>query len=156
MTFRQELNEETVASLPTRKAIMVQPYTLVRAAIAVMRNRGLGCAVIIDHAQRPSGIFTEHSVIQLLNKNVCLDDTPVCDFADPSFIQVKQTDPIMHVWEAVQTAAVRFVCVTDEQGRAIGITGQRGLSEYLADCFARQITVQRLGNTPWMKQREGA
>ena len=156
MSFREELEQDAVASLPLRKAIIVEPYTLIRAAIAMMRHASLGCAVIVDYGRKPSGIFTEHSVIDALTKNVSLDESPICHFADANFIEVKQTEPIMRVWEAVQLAAARFVCVTDENGKVIGITGQRGLSEYLAETCARQVSVQRLGSKPWMSQREGA
>ena len=156
MSFRQDLEADRVGSLPLREAIIVDPHTVVRAAVAIMRNRSLGCAVIVDHDRRPSGIFTEHSVIEVLVKNASLDESPVFQFSDPNFIAAKVTEPVIRVWEAVQLAAARFVCVTDDKGDVIGITGQRGLAEYLADCFAGQVTVQRLGSTPWMRQREGA
>ena len=156
MSFRQDLELETIASLELREAIIVNPYTVVRAAVAAMRYRSLGCAVIVDYHRRPAGIFTERSVIDALTKDASLDDSVVYEFADPSFIQAKVTDPIARVWQAVQEAAARFVCVTDTKNNVVGITGQRGLAEYLADCFARQVTVQRLGSTPWMRQREGA
>jgi predicted transcriptional regulator len=156
MNFRQELLEDTVGSLPLRDAIIMRPYTVVRAAVARMRDLSIGCVVIVDYDQVPSGIFTEHSVIEVLMKNASLDESPICEFADPNFIVVEQDEPILRVWEAVQLAAARFVCVTDSKGKALGITGQRGLSEYLADCFAGQVSVQRLGSTPWMRQREGA
>lgn len=156
MNFRKDLEEDTVRSLQLRQAILISPHTVVRAAVALMRRESLGCAVIVDHRRVPSGIFTEHSLIGALVKNASLDDCPVCQFADRNFISVGESEPIMRVWQAVQLAAARFVCVTDADGRAIGITGQRGLAEYLTDCFARQVTVQRLGSKPWMQQREGA
>jgi len=156
MTFCQDLREDTVRSLPIRKAIAIQSHTLLRAAIAMMRNEGLGCAVIVNHQRQPIGIFTEHSVIDALARGVGLDDRPVCEFVDPDFFCVRETDPILRVWELVCDSAARFVCVTDREGTVVGITGQRGLAEYLADCFAGQVTVQRLGSNPWMSQQEGA
>ena len=156
MSFLQDLQDETVASLPLRDAIVVTPYTLVRAAVAMMRNHSLGCAVIAEHGRRPSGIFTEYSVIDVLNKDANMDCEPVGRYADSNFISVKSTEPVLRVWEAVQGSAARFVCVTDQDGDVIGITGQRGLSEFLADSYSRQVAVQRLGSTPWMNEREGA
>ncbi len=156
MSFRQDLEQDRVAPLPLRKAILIHSHTLVRGAIAMMRTESLGCAVIVDHGHHPIGVFTEHSVIQLLKRGGTLDDRPVCDFEDPDFFCVKQSDSIMRVWELVRDSAARFICVTDDQGKIVGITGQRGLFEYVADCFAREVTVQRLGSTPWMSQREGA
>lgn len=156
MTFCQDLREDTVRSLPIRKAIAIQSHTLLRGAIAMMRNEDLGCAVIVNHQQEPIGVFTEHSVIDLLARGACLDERPVCEFIDPDFFCVRETDPILRVWELVCDSAARFVCVTDQDGAIIGLTGQRGLAEYLTDSFAGQVAVQRLGSHPWMNQREGA
>ena len=51
---------------------------------------------------------------------------------------------------------LQFVCVTDDEGQIVGVTGQRGIAEYVAESFPQQVAVQRLGCTPWMQQREGA
>lgn len=156
MSFRGDLQADCVGSLPLRDVIAVDPHTVLRAAVAMMRNHSLGCAVIVERGQPPSGIFTERSLINVLVSNASLDSCAISQFTDPSFVMVKASDAIASVWNAVVEKAARYVCVTDDEGRLIGLTGQRGLSEYLADTFARQVAVQRLGSTPWMRQREGA
>jgi CBS domain-containing protein len=156
MKFRQMLEHERVSSLPLREAIIVKPNTVVRAAIAMMRTRAVGCAVVVDHLQSPLAIFTERSVIELLVNNASLDNLPVLDYANREFASVRASDSILSVWEAIAEDAARFVCVTDDLGRLIGLTGQRGIAEHLADAFAPLITAQRLSGTPWMQQKEGA
>ena len=156
MSFQEDLAGERVESLPLRDAIAIDKHTILRAAIAMMRTHNLGCAVIVDSVCRPTGIFTEQSVIGMLVGDASIDAQPVSAFADPHFFVVKLTDPISDVWDAVVHQAARFVCVTDEEGQLVGLTGQRGLAEYVCDCFANQIAVQRLGSTPWMLEREGA
>ena len=45
--------------------------------------------------------------------------------------------------------AARFLCVLDEDGRTrVALTGQKGLSEYIADHFPQQVMVQRVGGKP--------
>ncbi len=156
MKIREELGHELVGSLPLRDAIMIEPYTVVRAAIAIMRTKSLGCAIIVTPGRVPCGIFSERSVLDALVQGASLDEHPVCEFADSSFVCVSETEPISSVWDAIQIKGARFVCVTGRDGRVRGLTGQRGVAEYVADCFAKQITVQRLGETPWMCEREGA
>ncbi len=156
MDFLVELEGDSVGSLPLKNAIIIKPNTLVRAAVAMMRDQSLGCAVIIDRLGEPCGIFTERSLIRVLMQDASLDGTPVCDFAERDFLCVGQDDPILGVWEAIRLAKARFVCVTGEDGKILGISGQRGLAEYVSDCFAQQTTVQRLGSTPWIQEREGA
>ena len=154
--FREDLEQETIASLPLREAIVVHPDTVVRAAVAVMRHRSIGCAVIVDIGMVPTGLFTERSLLDALVQNASLDDRPVSDFAESNFLSVKRSEPVSRVWDAIYQDGLRFICVTDDQGKLIGITGQRGIAEYIAECFPQQVMVQRLGSTPWMQQREGA
>jgi CBS domain-containing protein len=156
ISFRQDLEHEPIRNLPLRDAIVVTPYTLIRAAVAVMRDRSLGCAVIVEHGLIPVGLFTEQSLLKVLTQNASLDERPVRAFADPNFMAFTASEPISKVWDAIQTNGLRFVCVTDDDGRLIGVTGQRGIAEYIAEYFPQQVTVQRLGSTPWMQQREGA
>lgn len=156
MSFREELERDLVRSLPISSAIAVHTGTVVRAAVALMRTHSMGCAVIVDHACVPIGIFTERSVVGLLFQNASLDSRSVHEFADPKFFKVKESAPISQVWNAMRIDGVRFACVTDDSGKLIGITGQRGVSEYVADCFAPLVTAQRYGSTPWMLEREGA
>ncbi len=154
--FREELEFDPISSLQLRNAIVVHRYTLVRAAVAVMRAHSLGCAVIVDQVRKPIGLFTEKSLLDVLVQNACLDDRPVCDFAEREFLSFKSSEPISRVWDAVVRDGVRFIAVTGEDGKLIGITGQRGLAEYISECFPRQTVVQRLSSKPWMRQREGA
>lgn len=156
MGLRDNLCHETVNQLPLREVITIAPSASVRDAVAKMRKKGLGCAVIVGSDGKPQGIFTERSIIELLATDGALPDRPVGDFADPKTVQVKNSEPISHVWNAVQHEGHRFVCVTDPQGTLVGLTGQRGLSEYVSEHFPRQVMVNRLGGKGWSDQREGA
>ena len=156
MTFRDDLNQDTVSSLQLREAIVIQPETSVSDAVALMRGKSLGCAVIVDQGGTPRGFFTEQSLLVAILQHDSLDDQLVSSFVDPDFITVQSSDPISHVWEAVRSTGSRFICVTDDEGNLIGVTGQRGLAEYVAEYFPQQVSVQRVGSTPWMQNREGA
>ena len=156
MGFRQDIEQDPVSNLPLRDAVVVRPDTPIREAVALMRAKPLGCAVIVDSANTPSGLFTEQSLLDVLTQNVSLDDRTVSEFSDPGFLAVKSVEPISRVWDAIEHDGLRFICVTDSDGKLTGVTGQRGIAEYLAEYFPQEVVVQRLGSTPWMQQREGA
>ncbi|PAY15468.1 hypothetical protein CKO51_31660 [Rhodopirellula sp. SM50] len=156
MGFRDELDQDTVGNLPLRDAIAVQHDTTALDAVKLMREKSLGCAVIVDQGGTPTGLFSEQSLVDMLARDLSLADHVVGDFTDAGLLVVRSSDPISRVWDAVERDGLRFVLVTDEQGKLIGVTGQRGIAEYLAERFPQQVLVQRLGNTPWMQQREGA
>lgn len=156
MGFRHDLEQDTVSSLPLRDAICVSPETTVRQAVAIMQDKSLGCAVIVDQDDQPVGLFTEQSLLELLTAGDSIDDRTVSEFTDPNFLVVQSSEPAQRVWDAIEKDGLRFIFVADESGQLIGVTGQRGISEYLAESFPQQVLSQRLGSTPWMQQREGA
>jgi CBS domain containing-hemolysin-like protein len=84
-----------------------------------------------------------------------VNETVVTHAAD-NWPWVRLSDPITDVLEALETKNIRFICVVDEEGRVAGLTGQKGLMEYVAEHFPGQVMVQRIGGTPYLHEREGA
>ncbi len=66
MAFQHEIQRDTVSNLPIREAIVVEPDTTVGTAMQQMRERHLGCAVIVDRSGKPTGIFSERSLLDVL------------------------------------------------------------------------------------------
>ncbi len=85
-----------------------------------------------------------------------LDQCTIGAFPDSDFALVKQDEPIRKVWDAVVNEGKRFICVIDDDRHPVGMTGQRGLAEYVSDLFPREVLVQRIGGKPWMSTKEGA
>jgi CBS domain-containing protein len=157
MTFENNLHNELVADLPLREPITVQTDTPVSTAIELMRERQLGCAIVVDADGRPLGTFTERTVIDLvLQQPDNLESLPVGEHMDDDWFIVKSSDAICDVLDTIQNKAARFICVVDGEGKVVALTGQKGLSEYVAEHYPQQVMVQRVGAKPGMQQREGA
>lgn len=151
--FRDNLDADAVTDLHLRDAIVVPPGTSVRETARQMRAKRLGCAFVTDESGRPRSIFTERLLVGLLARNVNLDD-PVSQHATSSCCVISESAPIAELVRLMESHDVRYVGVADSSGRLTGLTGQRGLMEYVAEYFPRQVMVARTG----MKstQREGA
>ncbi|MCH5377927.1 MAG: CBS domain-containing protein [Planctomycetes bacterium] len=157
MGLIENFQRERVRDVPLREAVKVSPDLSVSAAVELMQEKQLGCAVVVDDQDRPLGIFTERTVIDLLlQQSGDMDAISVKDHLDPNWSCVREDDPLSTLVEAVQDKGARFLCVTDADGRVIALTGQKGLAEYVADHFPRQVMVQRLGGKPGTVEREGA
>jgi predicted transcriptional regulator len=156
MGLMENMRNEHVARLALREPVKVAPETPIRDVIQRMRDAHLGCAIIIDGDNKPTGMFTESMLTQLLVHNREALNEPVSQHMATQWPWVMLSDPISHVLEAMQMKNVRFICVVDEQGRLAGLTGQKGLMEYVAEHFPEQVMVQRIGSTPYLQEREGA
>lgn len=156
MALKTNLESESVAKLPLREAVKVGPSTLLRDVVAQLRAKELGCAIVVDVEDKPLGIFTERALMRLLLGGVSLDEAHVGDHLDPKFAVVALSDPIESVMLKILDEGHRFLAVVDENGRAVGLTGQRGMAEYVSEHYPQQVMVQRLGSNQSMQHREGA
>lgn len=157
MPLEHNLAQEPVSVLRLREAVKVRPTTPARDAVAQMRARRLGCAIVVDDSDRPHGVFTEQSVINLLRSRPRdWGDQPVQGYMDPCWASIRQTEPIGNVIATMQADDLRFVVVVDAEGKAVALTGQRGVMEYIAEHFPRQVMVQRVGGHPYFATAEGA
>ena len=156
MGLRENILSHPVSQLELRPVIAVKPTDSVRQALQQMRDKRLGCVVIVDQDNRPLGKFTERLLIRLLIKDPAALDEPVGDHMAHAWGSVKSGDSIARVIECMEEKKLRFVIVVDDQGRPIGLTGQKGVMEYLVEHFPRQIKVQETGSKLYMDDREGA
>lgn len=156
MGLRENMQSEPLSTLALREPVTAPADATIREAIEQMRSKKLGCVVIVDDAGKPTGMFTESMLTQLLTRDPTDVEQRVADHMAQRWPQVKLTDPIEDVLDALHLKNVRFLCVVDDEGRLVGLTGQKGLMEYVADHFPGQVMVQRIGGTPFPDKREGA
>ena len=156
MGLHENIRTERISELPLRKAITVAPTSSVREAIIEMRQKRLGCSIVVDAEDKPIGMFTEAMLDRLLLEGSWQLDELIEVHMARQVSCVKTSDPIVMVLDAMQSRDVRFVCVVNKNGRVVGLTGQKGLMEYIAEHFSREVMVQRVGSSPYPHQREGA
>ncbi len=156
MGLQENIQKEPVSQLALREPVTAERGTTLREAIAKMREKKLGCTVVVDPDRKPIGMFTESMLTQLLAQNAVSLDHPIEQHMAEQWPWVRLTDPIADVLEAMELKNVRFLCVVDQQDRLVGLTGQKGLMEYVADHFPGQVMVQRIGGKPYPQDREGA
>jgi CBS domain-containing protein len=105
---------------------------------------------------RPIGFFTERKVIEVLAQGYTdLDEIPVSEHLDEAWFAVHEDAPLCDAVDAIQRRGARFLCVTDDEGRVVALTGQKGLAEYIADHFPNLVTVEPVGGRLGL-DREGA
>lgn len=156
MGLRENLEQEPISSLDLRELIKVKPADTVAHAVELMRAKRLGCVVVVDDHGRPVGKFTEKRLLALLLKKPAALQDHVSDYMTTPQVALAQTEPIAKVLHAMGAMSRRFVIVLDEDGKAIALTGQKGVMEYIAEHFPRVVKVQMMESKLYMDQREGA
>lgn len=157
MGLIENIQDERVRDLSLREAIKITADLPVSVAVERMRAKELGCAIVVDDQDRPLGVFTERSVIDLmLQPPVDWDSLPVGQHLEADWFCVSQDDPLSELVHAICERRARFFCVTDAAGHVVGLTGQKALSEYIAEHFPQLVMAQPVGSKPGTETREGA
>ena len=157
MGLIENLHNERVGDLSLRQAPIVPPECTILEAIEQMRAAHQGCAIVVDPQGKPLGTFSERMVIELLVSQAAdLAHLRVGNLLDAQWFCVRRDDRLTKLFDAIQKQGARFLCVTDEEGHVIALTGQKGLAEYIAEHCPQQVMVQRIGGQPGQQDREGA
>lgn len=157
MGLKENLENESITQLPMREAILLAESTPVKDAVELMRQKHIGSTVVVDEAGMPLGKFTERSLIDLLlSDRSQYENGTVGNHLDAKFMTISAKNRVMDVLEAVESKGTRFIYVLDDEGKPIAVTGQRGMSEFVAEHFPQQVMVQRVGSRPATQTREGA
>lgn len=156
MSLLNNIKTETVERLAVRDPIVVTPDTSIRKAAELMREKKLGCVMVVDGDQKVLGVFNESMIVELIAHHPDVLDQPVETQMASRFPWVRKSDPISFVLDAMSEKNVRLMCVLDEEDHPVGVTGQRGIMEYIAEHFPGDVTVQRIGMSPFPSDREGA
>lgn len=156
MGLRESMEQDTVSGLALRPVLKVKPTVTLRQAARKMREHGLGCVIAVDSRGKPVGKFTERLLMRALLADARSLDDPIEKHMYPSASPVKLTDTVAEMVRTMQEGQLRFLCVVDARGKAVALTGQKGLMEYIADHFPRQVKVQRFRSKLHMDSREGA
>lgn len=156
MGLLENMHNEPVSELALREPVTTTPNATIREAISAMRAKKLGCVIVIDEHRRPQGMFTESMLTQLLVENPQAIDDAVAKHTAPQWPHVDLSDRIEVMLDALHLKNVRFLSVVNEQDQLVGLTGQKGLMEYVADNFPGEVMVQRIGGSPFPDKREGA
>ena len=156
MGLQENFRNETVNELEIREPVTVPTTSTLRETVTLMRDQNLGCAAVVGDDHKPMGVFTESMLTELLSHGPVPMDEPIEKYMVDRYPWVRSTDKISDVLEAMQLKNVRMLTVVDAEGRVTGLTGQRGLMEYIAEHFPGQVMVQRVGQPPYLSDREGA
>ena len=156
MGLKQDILSEPVSELELRPVLTASGDMTVREAVAKMRHARLGYMVLLDDQDRPVHMFTERMMIKILLEGRAALDRPLTDFYYKPADRIGRGEPIAKLIQMMHEGDLRFVCVVDEAGKCIGVTGQKGVMEYIADHFPRQVKVQTLEPRLFIKHREGA
>lgn len=156
MGLYENMRREPIDTLSVRSVLTIDADESVRNACEMMREADLGAVIVVDSEGVAVGMINEKHLIRILSDRPDAIERPVRESMTTNLTRVRADQPIAELVQTMQDARLRWVCIVDDAGRPIGLTGLRGVMEYVGEHFARQVMTEPINASTTSGQREGA
>lgn len=111
-----------MGNLMHKKVVALRPGDKVAKAAKLMREKGVGCILVLDEEKRPIGILTDRDiVVSVIAKDLDPDTTRLDQVMTQRVITAKEDEILLRAARFMAEARVRRLPIVDEEGRVVGI-----------------------------------
>ncbi|MEO2137800.1 MAG: CBS domain-containing protein [bacterium] len=148
---------EPVSTLEPRKPVVVGPQTPALEAVAVMREQGMGCVLVV-RSNRLKGIFTERDVLNnLVGMGTEVAKTPVRKLMTGNPETLRPSDSIAYALNKMSLGGYRHIPLVDNSDAPVGVISVKDSVNYLVKLFPKSVmNLPTLPRGNYAREREGA
>jgi CBS domain-containing protein len=154
MSFRLNLDTESVAQCHPAKVLCLAPTASVAEALRQMKEHNRG-AVLVCHDQMVVGIFTERDALAMMAAGASFD-VQLAQSMTPNPVVLHAGDTVGKAITMMAQGGYRRLPIVDDHGRPTGMINVQGIMHYLVEHFP--TVIYNLPPAPHQstQQREGA
>ncbi len=129
----ERLGAMTLADLDPHAPVLVETSALMDHAISLMRDRNIGCLLVIRPDRHLAGILTEADILErVAGKVKNLHGVTVAEFMNPRPTTLSMNTPLVEALHLMSTHAFRHLPIVDEHDLPVGFVSVRDLVHFLA------------------------
>lgn len=133
----QHLMYDPIASLHLPRPETVPFGTSLADAIALMRQKNVGCLLIVDRKGKLAGIFAQGDLFDKVAGNkIDLQHTPVEHFMTKDPTTLKASDPIGHILHLMSMHGFRHLPIVGPDNQPVGIASFRTMLQFVGNLFS--------------------
>jgi len=111
-----------MSSIMNKKVVALRPEDKVAKAAKFMREKGVGCILVLDDEKRPLGILTDRDiVVSVLARGLDPKATRLKEVMTPNVVVAKEDEILLRAARAMAEARIRRLPIVDGEGRVVGI-----------------------------------
>lgn len=126
-----------IGEVCSRDVVFAERALPLREAAKLMRRYHIGDLIVVerrDGALLPIGIVTDRDiVIEVIAKDINLDELAVGDLMSRELITVREQDGIYETIQLMRASSIRRVPIVNSDGMLIGIVSMDDLLEMIAE-----------------------
>ena len=142
MDLARNLRIDSVSRLFPTPPHQIAPDCPVEQAIELMREKKVGCVVIVAAGGELVGILTERDLMRRVIAAGRPLSTPVSECMTSAPVTVSSKEPIRSAIESMEKGGYRHLPVLDERQRLVGILSIKRIVHYLVEHFPGTVYCQ--------------
>jgi 2-oxoglutarate ferredoxin oxidoreductase subunit beta len=136
-TSLQHLMYDPISSLHLPKPECVPFGTSVADAIAIMKQKNVGCLLIVDRKGKLAGIFAQGDLFEkVAGKEINVQNTSIESLMTKDPTQLKESDPIGHILHLMSMHGFRHIPIIGPDGCPVGLASFKVMLQFVGDLFA--------------------
>lgn len=130
---------DAVAVLPAKDPVIVERATAVGDVIALIAEKGTGCAFVAETSGKLVGVFSERDALYRIGSRMEeLASEPVSSFMSPNPQCLRSDAKIGFAVQQMDVGHFRHIPILDESETAVGVISVREILGYLTDKSAER------------------
>ena len=140
-TSLQQLLYDPISSLDLPMPECASADTSVAEAIETMREKNLGCLLVVDKRGLLRGIFAQGDLFEkVAGRDLDLHQTTVHSLMTKDPTSLKTSDPIGHLLHLMSLHGFRHIPIVDPDGRPVGLASFKVMLQFTGGLFANEIS----------------
>ena len=132
-----------ISDVATSPAVTCRPETTIGQVAREMKERDVGCVVVVDDDDRPVGICTDRDLVVRCMAASWPEQTPIRAAMSEGVAAVPGDADVLRAGELMGTWAYRRLPVVNGEGRVTGVLSLDDLAVLLAAEIDRVVAVVR-------------
>lgn len=121
---------QSLGVLDPKEPYMVRGDIELQEAVAIMRDKKIGCLVVVDSSRKMLGIFTERD---LLTKGFGQDpEKELSEFMTKNPTSASLMDPMAYALNLMSHGGFRHLPLIDQDGDVVGIISIKDIVDFIA------------------------
>lgn len=135
MSVKSTCESEKIKHLRRSRNILVQPKTPLKTVLEKMRTEKSAIAIVVDSAQKLTGVFTERDVLmKVLGKGLDLNQ-PIETVMTPHPFHLSVENSVGEALEMMVKNKIRHIPIVDSQNTVNGQVDVLNLVQFLVEHF---------------------
>lgn len=111
-----------MGNLMHKRVVALRPGDKVAKAAKLMREKGVGCILVLDEEKRPIGILTDRDiVVSVIAMELDPDTTRLDQVMTQRVVTAREDEILLRAARSMAEARVRRLPIVDEKGSVAGI-----------------------------------